>query len=65
MTKWAKDSEPVQLGNAPKVPSGVVDRHTLADWLVKTCQVFGAKQSTGLLVAGKFIEQLEKDDDQA
>jgi len=64
MTEWTKDSEPVPVGAAPSLPGSVVDRRTLADWLVKTCEAFGAKQSTALQVAGKFIEQLEKGDDQ-
>jgi hypothetical protein len=43
------------------VPAEVIDRDTLAQWLVGTCKAFGAKLSTSYQVAGKVIEQIEKD----
>lgn len=59
---WKQSSSPAALGEAPAVPEEVVDRETLAQWLVATCKTFGAKLSTSHQVAGKVIEQLEKDD---
>lgn len=59
---WKPSSSPAALGKAPAVPEGVVDRETLAQWLVETCRAFGAKESTAYKVAGYFIEQIEKDD---
>lgn len=58
---WKQSSSPSALGEAPAVPEGVVDRETLAQWLVETCKAFGAKLSTSYQVAGKVIEQMERD----
>lgn len=60
---WKRSTSPVPTGVAPVVPERVIDRETLADWLVETCRAFGAKLSTAHKVAGHFIEQLEKDDE--
>jgi hypothetical protein len=59
--RWKSNSSPAALGKAPAVPVEVVDRDTLAKWLVETCNAFGASLSTSYQVAGKVIEQIEKD----
>lgn len=58
---WKPSSSPAAVGKAPVVPDEVVDRETLAKWLVETCKAFGASLSTSYQVAGKVIEQIEKD----
>ena len=59
---WKASSSHAALGKVPAVPAEVVDRDTLAQWLVDTCKAFGAQLSTSYQVAGKVVEQLEKDD---
>jgi hypothetical protein len=58
---WKPKSSPAALGKAPTLPAEVIDRETLAQWLVGTCKAFGAKLSTSYQVAGKVIEQIEND----
>jgi hypothetical protein len=62
LARWKSSSSPAARGQAPILPAEVVDRETLAQWLVTTCKAFGAKLSTSYQVAGKFIEQMEKDE---
>lgn len=61
LARWKSSSSPAALGKSPSVPAEVVDRDTLAKWLVDTCNAFGASLSTSYQVAGKVIEQIEKD----
>lgn len=58
---WKRSTSEPATGAAPVVPEEVIDRKTLANWLVETCRAFGAKRSTAHKVAGHFIEQIEKD----
>ena len=62
MTIWRTHSDPTPTGEAPVVPSGVVDRKSLAEWLTETCLAFGSQVSTAYKVAGTVVEQIEKDE---
>lgn len=37
-----------------------MDLQEIADWICKTCLLFGASPSTAYKVAGAFVEGLEK-----
>ena len=65
MDKWKEDSTPTPVGSAVRPPPEVIDRETLARWLVQTCEAFGTRKSTAYQVAGKFIEQLEHDEERS
>ena len=43
----------------PKLPPTSITRAGLAQWLINTCQLFGADLSTSLKVAGAFIADVE------
>jgi len=63
MNDWKRESDsPSDPRNTPSVPMHIINRETLANWLVATCRAFGSKLSTAHQVAGKFIEQLEVDE---
>lgn len=48
-----------RMVTVPQIPSTTITRAGLAQWLIDTCQFFGADLSTSLKVAGAFISDVE------
>lgn len=61
---WPSSAPPASgpVTPPPAPPPHVVDAHTLGQWLVATCTMYGAAPSTGYKVAGQFLEGLEDKD---